>query len=101
MAERRRQEEIVRLVLELSKTLVSHYPARLAALPLTSASDAAAPVGRPAADERGGRQAPLRPLQRDRDRRPSRRARSHRKAASDKRPAGGAPRTGGRGAAAP
>src|ERR1700736_1682818 len=36
MAERRRQEEIVRLVLELSKTLVSHYEARLADLHLTS-----------------------------------------------------------------
>ena len=36
MAERRRQEEIVRLVLELSKTLVSHYQARLAELHLTS-----------------------------------------------------------------
>ena len=36
MAERRRQEEIVRLVLELSKTLVSHYRARLAELHLTS-----------------------------------------------------------------
>src|SRR2546428_8371521 len=36
MAERRRQEEIVRLVLELSKTLVSHYQARLADLHLTS-----------------------------------------------------------------
>src|ERR1700732_4270216 len=36
MAERRRQEEIVQLVLELSKTLVSHYQARLAELQLTS-----------------------------------------------------------------
>ena len=36
MAERRRQEEIVRLVLELSKTLVSHYQTRLAELHLTS-----------------------------------------------------------------
>jgi MarR family transcriptional regulator, organic hydroperoxide resistance regulator len=36
MAERHRQEEIVRLVLELSKTLVSHYQARLAELNLTS-----------------------------------------------------------------
>src|SRR5260370_34149991 len=36
MVERRRQEEIVRLVLELSKTLVSHYQARLADLHLTS-----------------------------------------------------------------
>src|SRR5260370_26124049 len=36
MVERRRQEEIVRLVLELSKTLVSHYQARLAELHLTS-----------------------------------------------------------------
>src|SRR6202158_848795 len=36
MAKRRSQEEIVRLVLELSKTLVSHYQARLAELHLTS-----------------------------------------------------------------
>src|ERR1700682_1005093 len=36
MAERRGREEIVRLVLDWSKTLVSHYQARLAELHLTS-----------------------------------------------------------------